>query len=589
MLEWAGSARAFGWPAIIILAIWPVIIGSFAETPAGYELPINIHVFDLLNGLVPALVLVLFRLILRAKKPTEFRGSISRNLAAWLLAAIVGVLLPLWFVSLFGALPAPYLSGIPIGIASNLGQILGYSTVTIVIADLRQSAKQLAKKQHALSVTQAGLQERIAQQREDLNAQVEGRLASQIVEIQKHLSQLGSRATGITASAVADKIIATIDGVVRPLSLEIADLVQADNRSEIRSIREIERQIKRLPISQRLRLRLPLSHVFNVTFVVAGLGLFVLPSYWFLFGLTAVLQIALPASVLTVGLVAAARRLTRNFESNYVLALAEAAFASALSSLPFIILGEFFLPAADQSLGHYLALQAFIVCAATFYGSLFAETSYLILDRAKAANNELRKLVGFLQNESQINRRTMAQVVHGKVQARLQAASIRLKQADQVTDALLGEIATDLSATILDTANTSLDRAGVAEQLDEMSEQWAGICDLTFTLDSGVAELIDANAVTKAAVVEVIREAVNNAVKHGDADEADAVVTLIDPHELQVIVRNAVYSDSAAQQSAHPRGYGSQVLDQITDAWKLEFEDGDAILTAKIKVSGTNL
>ncbi len=589
VLEWAGSARAFGWPAITILAFWPWFIGSFAEPLPGFELPINIHVFDLLNGLVPALVLVLFRFILRAKKPTEFRGSVTKNLGAWLLAAIVGVLVPLWLVSCFGALPAPYLSGIPIGIASNLGQILGYSTVTIVIADLRQSAKQLAKKQHALSVTQAGLQERIAQQREDLNAEVEGRLASQIVEIQNQLSQLGRRATGITATSVADKIIATIDGVVRPLSLEIAALEQADNRREIRSIREIERRIMRLPISQRVKLRLPLSHVFNFTFVVLGLGLFVLPSYWFLFGLTSVIQIALPASVITVGLVSLVRRLTRRVQSNYLLALAEAASASALISLPFIILGELFLPAVDQSLGHYLALQAFIVCAATFYGSLFAETSYLILGRAKAANNELRKLVGFLQNESQINRRTMAQLVHGKVQARLQAASIRLKQADQVTDDLLAEIASDLSATILDTADTSLDRASVTEQLDEMSEQWAGICDLTFTLEPGVAELVNSNPVAKAAVVEVIREAVNNAVKHGDADEADAAVALANPGELRVTIRNAVYSDSAAEQSSHPRGYGSQVLDQITDGWKLEFADGDAILTATIRFSGTNL
>lgn len=589
VIEWAGSARAFGWPAITLLAFWPWFIGSFSEPLPGYELPINIHLFDLLNGLAPASVLVLFRFVLRATKPTEFRGSIARNLSVWLLAAIVGVLVPLCFVSLFGELPALYLTGIPIGIASNLGQILAYSTVTIVVADLRQSAKQLAKKQHALSVTRAGLQERIAQQREDLNAVVEGRLSAQIVEIQSQLSQLGRRASGISAAAVADKIIATIDGVVRPLSLEIAELEQADNRREIRSLREIERQIKRLPVSQRLKIRLPLSHVFNVTFVVLGLGLFVLPSYGFLFGFTAVLQIAMPASIFTVCVVTLARHLTRQIQSNYLLALAEAGISAALISLPFIILGELFLPSADQGLGHYLALQSFIVCAAIFYGSLFAETSYLILDRAKTANNELRRLVGFLQNESQINRRAMAQVVHGKVQARLQAASIKLKQAHEVTDSLLAEIATDLSATILDTADTSLDRASIQEQLDEMSKQWAGICDLTFTLEPGVSEVVDANAVTKAAVVEVIREAVNNAVKHGDADEADSVVTLIHPDELKVIIRNAVYSGSAAQQDTHPRGYGSQVLDQITDGWQLEFEDGDAIVTAIIKVSGASL
>lgn len=588
-LEWVGSARAFGWPAITLVAFWPVVIGSFGQTLPGYELPVNIHLFDLLNGLAPALVLVIFRVILRVNQPTLFKGSKGINLGAWLLAAVLGVLLPLGLVSLVGSVPSPYWEAIPIGVLSEIGQIIGYSTVTMVVGELRRSAKQLAQKQHALKVTQAGLEQQILEQRTSLNAEVEGRLAGQIVEIQNQLSQLRSKANGSSAQAVAEKIRQTIDGVVRPLSLEIAATAGSINRTQIRSIRELERKIKRLPFTERMKFNLPLGHVLNLTFASFYLAVFVLPSYGFVFGAIGVLEVALPASILAVVLISLARRLVRGIESSYLLALVEILIAAGFASLPYALLGELFLSEADQGLGLYLALEAFIVVAATFYGSLFAEASFLIFDRAKVANNDLRKLVGFLQNEAQINRRTMAQVVHGKVQARLQAASIRLKQADEITDDLLADISKDLNATILDTADTSLDRASVAEQLTEMSDQWAGICDLTFTLNSGVAEAVDSNPVAKAAVVEVIREAMNNAVKHGDADEADAVVSLANPGELQVTIRNAVYSDSAAEQGRHERGYGSQVLDQITDGWQLNFEDGDAILTAKIKVSGTNL
>ena len=236
-----------------------------------------------------------------------------------------------------------------------------------------------------------------------------------------------------------------------------------------------------------------------------------------------------------------------------------------------------------------MSLSAFLVFLASFYGALFAEAAFINLDRAKTANEELRKLVAFLQNEAQINRRAMAQLVHGKIQARLQAASIRLLQAREVNEVLLEEISRDLKAAVLDTSETSFDRSSVAEQLGEMVEQWAGICDLSFNLASGVEALVDSNPVAKSAVVEVIREAVNNAVKHGDADEAEASVALLDQGAIQVVVRNAVYSDSAEAREVQPRGYGSQVLDQITDGWNLEFEDGDAILTAKIRLIKANL
>lgn len=590
--DWAGSARAFNWWTIGIVAIWPWFIGSFSEPLPGYELPVNIHLYDLLNGFIPALVLIDFRLVFKANQPTSFSGSTLKNLGAWFIAATAGILGSLGLVSAFGPVPGQYLAGIPIGIASSFGQILAACTITIIASELRLSAKQLAQKQHALDVTKASLEDQVVGQREALKHEVESRLSGQIDALRMQLESLNHQSGGdaaIAAKSVAEKIKATIDGLVRPLSQKISEIEPESNRRQIRTIREIEKQIKRLPFLQRMALRLPLSHVFNLTFVVLYLLVFVLPSYGFLFGITGILEIGLPASMIAYGLIAAAKRFTRAIQVAYAIALVEAVIAAAIAAVPFIILGALFLPPVDQGLGLYVSLSAFLVFLASFYGALFAEAAFINLDRAKTANEELRKLVAFLQNEAQINRRAMAQLVHGKIQARLQAASIRLLQAREVNEVLLEEISRDLKAAVLDTSETSFDRSSVAEQLGEMVEQWAGICDLSFNLASGVEALVDSNPVAKSAVVEVIREAVNNAVKHGDADEAEASVALLDQGAIQVVVRNAVYSDSAEAREVQPRGYGSQVLDQITDGWNLEFEDGDAILTAKIRLINANL
>jgi signal transduction histidine kinase len=171
------------------------------------------------------------------------------------------------------------------------------------------------------------------------------------------------------------------------------------------------------------------------------------------------------------------------------------------------------------------------------------------------------------------------------VQARLQAASIKLKQAQNITDELVREVTADLEGSMLDTTDTNFARQGVAGQLDEMAARWEGICDLSFVLEPGVVDVINANNIAKSSVVEIIREAVNNAVKHGEADEAEATISLVGRDVLRVEVRNAVYSSEPDQGDGQRRGYGSKMLDQITDEWSVDFADGDAILRATLKVT----
>jgi hypothetical protein len=145
---------------------------------------------------------------------------------------------------------------------------------------------------------------------------------------------------------------------------------------------------------------------------------------------------------------------------------------------------------------------------------------------------------------------------------------------------------------MLDTAETRLGRSGLSEQLGEMAAQWEGICDLSFVYEPGVIDVIDRNEIAKSSVVEIIREAVNNAVKHGAADEAEATVSLAAQGRILVVVRNAVYAEDAAPATGAPatgsaqnRGYGSRMLDQITEEWSVEFADGDAILSATVALT----
>lgn len=588
-LSWVGSAAAFSWPLIAWVALWPLITGSTGGQIPGSELPIDIHLYDLLIGVIPAAVLVGFRYLLRAHRPGDFSGSTIKNASVQVLAAIIGVSLTFVIVSSAGTIPDSYLAGAAIAALSSWGQIFGFTVITIAIAEFRAATKRLARKTHRLEFLKANLERRVTEQRETLQLEVESRMSEQVNDLREQLNALKSSANqDERAAQLATNISSTIDDIVRPLSLDIANSVNQDTRAEVRTLRQVERQISLLSFGQRMGLRVNLSSVFNATFATIFLLVFMVPTYGYLFGALAMFQVAVPATLLSCLIVWLTRRLTSHVKATYGLALLAVLLGAFFGAIPFAILSRLLLSDQDAQLVDFSIFGVFLVTVFVFYGSLFYQAAYQILDRVKEANLELRKLVAFLQNEFQVNRRTLAQVVHGKIQARLQAASIRLKQADEVTDQLIAAIKEDLNGALLDSAGTGITSEPVEALLSEMTHQWSGICDLTFSYVGRALETVNENSTLKLALVEVVREAVNNAVKHADADEADIVISTSKPESVNVVIRNAVYS-TAEMGEAKGRGYGSQLLNQITDSWSVVFEENDAIFEAKISVAGTNL
>lgn len=582
ILAWSGSANAFAWPQIIVVAFWPWVIGSFAEALPGYELAINIHLYDLLNGILPAFVLIGARFILKANRPFRYRASAGRNLSIWLLAAVFAVFGSLGFASLFGPIPVVYLQALPAGVVSSFGQILSFTMVSIIVVELSRTSKSLARKQHALGVTRKTLEQQVIDQRAQLKAEVDARLSSQIAELGQQVAALEAGASAEGSRALAERIKRVIDLVVRPLSHELEVGRLGDGRGQIRSIREIQRQIRRLPLREQLRLRVSIGAIFNPTFTSGFTVLFVLPSYTFLFGWLGLFEVAIPSAVFTLIVVLAVNRLSRGAHISFILALGFALLGALLAAVPNVVLGLLLLPRTEEGLEFFLALQVFLVCFTTFCAALFTETAFIALDKAKAANNELRKLVAYLTNEALIARRATAQLLHGKVQARLQAASIRLGQASEVSQELLDNLSADLRGAVLDTADTSLGNSSVHNQLTELANNWDGICALTFSFTPGSEEVIDANPMVKSAVVEIIRESINNAVKHGEADEAEIAISSPSAKRLALEIRNAVYAIESRQ--GGESGYGSVMFDQLTDDWSIEFADGDAIFKATIAI-----
>lgn len=176
-------------------------------------------------------------------------------------------------------------------------------------------------------------------------------------------------------------------------------------------------------------------------------------------------------------------------------------------------------------------------------------------------------------------RRQIATQLHGTIGANLTAATMRLRAAIDTGDTERATSALFEARRLLDAdlASILLAEAGDLDTaLADLAVSWTGLVTITTRVD---AAGLDASRVT--AVVDVVTEAINNAVRHGGARTIDVRV-VADGDHVEVVVDN----DGRQGQVSEP-GLGSRVFDEIAPgAWsRTPMDEGGCRLRVRIGVA----
>lgn len=178
---------------------------------------------------------------------------------------------------------------------------------------------------------------------------------------------------------------------------------------------------------------------------------------------------------------------------------------------------------------------------------------------------ELERLTAALRRELWHERRRLALTVHGPIQSALVAAAVTMSRpgfsADQIPS---------LAAT-LDQAMTHIDRSAgppppVAAAARDLAGLWVESAAVTFASTDDVAEAIDADEALRAVVIEVMREGVSNAIRHG---AADTITISLFRHETGTITVS-VEDDGDGAPIRIEWGLGSAMFDEVALHWRLE-------------------
>lgn len=189
----------------------------------------------------------------------------------------------------------------------------------------------------------------------------------------------------------------------------------------------------------------------------------------------------------------------------------------------------------------------------------------------RAVNARLEEAVALIRRRRALVRRRLAYVLHGSLQGALHAAAIRLGTATAPDAALVTSIRADIAGAY---ARLGADRPadGVPRTLaalDEMAGVWNGVRTLHTTVERGAEAALMDDPDTDGAVAEVIREAVNNAIRHGAARTVEIRVTPASgapgrPTALTILVRD----DGSGLGDPGRAGLGTRLFDELCTWWR---------------------
>ncbi len=408
---------------------------------------------------------------------------------------------------------------------------------------------------------------RIETQRAELVGRVQGILAPAINSVRQQLKSASNSAE------IIETLTKTVDEVVRPLSHDIAATEQQPEPLSSAKARGYIPAISPMHRIDASRLFLPQLSALLIAITAFPAALALKPGFeGFIAGVLHGL-IALLVLGFIKGLVQG-----RRMPILYAAMLVVLGF-SAVEWLVLFLAEALRIPFSEQE-------TANILMFGLVFGITFAIGQAVQVARGEAVT-ELKSviaatelLVSRLRQEIWLNNRKMASVLHGPIQTALYAASMKLSSAKKITPQLVAEAESDITSALDRLDLSPSEQEDFAEVITQIVSLWRGSCEISVFIDENASTKLYADKNAGACVVEVVQEAISNAIKHGRASNASVMISLTKQGTAEVRVRN-----DGKPLDVKAQGFGSQLLDEICHRWQIVNDGRGVLLTAEIALA----
>jgi signal transduction histidine kinase len=412
----------------------------------------------------------------------------------------------------------------------------------------REALVALAAERLRLQVRSAGVLARVQQQQEELVAKVDALIRPAMRKIQETF-------TTDSSAAVISSLRDAADEVVRPLSREVADGQDDLNfESEPAAVRVKSALPKRVILGE-----------FLIPFWAATMSIGLLASSTVLLEspANAVVVLAL-IFILVFGFGRLIQELTKKLEIPTLLAwvLIPVTYAFPLSAF-FLLEPVLNMQSTDAQIFTMIFFELNLGLL-LFFAQLVQLQRRETTERLEEVNRQLEVISSRLSQELWLNRKRMAALLHGPVQASLYAAAMGMAQTNNPSPAYLAKVQQDIEAALEQLNNPNrLESETLLSVLNQIKDLWSDSVEISIAVPKELEEEITNEPLTCEATIELTRELVTNSIKHGKANKVSVEISVIDASRFRVEVSD---NGLAPNPEATP-GYGTKVLNELSLNW----------------------
>lgn len=449
----------------------------------------------------------------------------------------------------------------------------------IVVSSLVTMARDFSENNEKLARTLSEL--RVAQ--EEIETRLKDRRTALLASIKSQLETALTSVTGTNVSSDAHHLKSLIDDVVRPISHRLGRDFTATDESEgpgvgtrIRWSSVVGHALKTNPVHP-LWLTIWTSFVSLQVISTAAGDDFLIPyvsgvvvfALWFTTARFVWLKSSQALSMVPRALIFSVLLLTTPLVVNPLL---ERGFGL-----------DFFNTRVVISAALYFFVMAWSLALVIAVADLLKKTNRELID----ATSRLRRRLITDNVTARHFEQAVSQVLHGPIQDAIAASLKRIQSLPPETLSTNSEGA--IIRQHIEEALHLLDGSpsrhySVDGAISELSALWSGVVEITCRCDELTAQQLNEAQTTSSIVIEVIREAVSNAIRHGDATQISIDVALVEADsEVHISINN---NGAPLPQEPNP-GIGTRLLRDMTLSWSRRNVADCVVLNAVVPLHTT--
>ncbi|MEY5004761.1 MAG: hypothetical protein RLZZ594_791, partial [Actinomycetota bacterium] len=236
---------------------------------------------------------------------------------------------------------------------------------------------------------------------------------------------------------------------------------------------------------------------------------------------------------------------------------------AAVAGLPAVLAGWYHTndPILMLLISSLILSSVFLVLGFAWPASL-DEDRIEARNRLERVNQDLKHELSLFDQQLWLARRHWQFIVHGTVQSALTAALTRLQSSDS-DETTLELVTQDLNRAERALMNPPEHVIDLPESLAELQSVWRGIVTIKINITERATKALMGNNAACVCVNEIIKEAVSNAVRHGQAK----TITIEVDREGQQALHIKVSNDGLPIKQRPKAGVGSRLIKELTTSW----------------------